>query len=316
MFKTGLKTKRTEFLARSTYRFIQVLTIILLLTLVPLQGVHNLAFAAGTSYDVDWFAADPALNRGQYDPTYMKMTPDNWTAAYGPFPTGRDADPLQNAVLYSPLSPFARDGVTSLEPSYMTLGQITPFEYEIIVDGTTDPEGGVILLEGEWRTHSTSGCNFGYDPDHGIIAAFIDTAEPVTIDPGADATVEGIVSTIINPGTSTEAIGGIIEVSGLDDGDHVIVEVWVVLKDTIACSGGTVQATLKDGQTVHTPPELINTGNRIIPMGQLGSFFSDVDLLLTKSDSPDPVNTQFGATSFNLHSSRFEYSPSGYPKYR
>ncbi len=121
--------------------------------------------------------------------------------------------------------------------------------------------------------------------------------EPVHNDPGGDATVDATVFSITNEGTVTEAISGSIFVSGLDDGDHVVVEVWVALKDTITCTGGTVQASLLDGQTISDAPELINTGNRIIPMGQLGTFFDEVDLLLTKSDSPDPVNTSSGPTS-------------------
>jgi hypothetical protein len=77
---------------------------------------------SGGAYSLKWIAADPALNKAPYLPTYAKITPEMWLAAHsgiypgtttagGPVTTGRAADPLavDRNLLLSGLRPlFAR----------------------------------------------------------------------------------------------------------------------------------------------------------------------------------------------------------------
>jgi len=100
---------------------------------------------AGGSYTFTWRAADPAIDKGSYLPTYDKITPQQWLALNGSYPTGRATDPLVNSVAYaSPTGNNNVDSVPSLAPKDMALGQIVPFQVEIAVKGSTTPENGVI----------------------------------------------------------------------------------------------------------------------------------------------------------------------------
>lgn len=197
---------------------------------------------------------------------------------------------LPHAVAYaSPATPTNLDAVTSLSPKDLALGQVVPFELEIVVSGSTAPGNGVIQFTPYWSTKTTSGNNFGYDPAHQVYAAFVDTSDPGTYDPDSNAKVDSYTSTVVNPGTSNEQIQGTFQVSGLDNGDKVIVEIWVVLKSTIAPgTTGNVQTGLADAQTA--TGNKINTGNQTVPLLQVGKFFTnEADVSVTKSGNPDPV---------------------------
>jgi uncharacterized repeat protein (TIGR01451 family) len=237
------------------------------------------------SYTVKWYAADPAVNRAPYLPTYPKRLPSQQAPVWG-----RAADPLPNAVAYGPTySPSNLDAVTSLMPKDMALGQIVPFEIEISVSGSTTPENGVITFTGQWSTHTKPGDNFGYDPAYRVYGAFVDSADPGSSDGGAPAFASLDSTQLINPGTSNEAFQGKVRVSGLDNGDRVIVEVWVVLKSTIPPGvGGNVESQLVTADTADG--KNITKASQAVNMLQVGTFFTaQADVSVTKSDSPDPV---------------------------
>ncbi|WP_321420771.1 hypothetical protein [uncultured Methanomethylovorans sp.] len=121
-----------------------------------------------------------------------------------------------------------------------------------------------------------------------VYCAFVDTADPGTIDSGTPAKVDSYSSKLVGSG-STEEIQGTLQVSGLDNGDNVIVEIWVVLKSTIPSkTTGNVQTELIDANTA--TGDSISTGKQTVPLLQVGDFFSsDADISVTKIDSPDPV---------------------------
>jgi uncharacterized repeat protein (TIGR01451 family) len=275
-------------LSRPKHRPIISLMLIVTLSASVLMGVVPFeAQAAGGSYTLNWYAADPALNTGPYLPTYEKLTPNELAC---PGNAGRYADPLKDAVAYaSSFSTKNRDAVTSLSPKDMALGQVVPFELEIAVKGSTAPEDGRINATIGFLTKTTSGGNFGYDPNYMIYCAFVDTADAGTIDPGNNAKVDSFTSTLINQGTSNEEILDTFNISGLDDGDNIIVEIWVVLKDEIPAGvSGNVQTELVSAQTASGVK--INTGSQTVPLLQIGTFFtSKADVSVIKEDSSDPV---------------------------
>ncbi|MCU1677737.1 MAG: hypothetical protein JWM93_2495, partial [Frankiales bacterium] len=211
---------------------------------------------------------------------------------------GRASAPLAHAVAYaSPATSANLDAVTSLAPKDMALGQIVPFE--LVVDVSTTPSGP-LTVEPYWLTKTTSGGDFGFDPAYGVACAFVDTADAGTTDPGADARVSGYSSSTGDVGTSNEEIRGAISVSGLQAGDRVVVELWVVLKSTIA-SGvtGNVQSGLT--RAYEGPlANVVNTGNQTIPLLRPQEFSSaSADVSVTKTDGPDPVQ-QGGALAYIL----------------
>jgi hypothetical protein len=188
----------------------------------------------------------------------------------------------------------------------MALGQIVPFQVEITVNGSTTPENGIIEFTPYWLAKTTSGGNFGFDPNYKVIAAFVDAADPGTSDPGNNAKVDSFNSSIAFAGTNDEQIQSNIRVSGLENGDKVIVEIWVVLKDTIPVgSQGNVQTGLVSAKTANN--ETINTGNQTVPLLRVQEFFSsDADLSVIQSDSSanpivitagdDPAQVALGST--------------------
>ena len=249
--------------------------------------------AAG-SYSLNFTAADPKINNAPYLPTYTKVKPSQMACPTPSGSAGRAADPLTHAVFGNP-----KDSVESLAPPDMALGQIVPFEVKIAVSGSTTPENGVILFTPYWLTKVTSGGDFGYDPAYEVYCAFVDTADAATVDPGANAKVDSWTDTVLNVGTSNEQIQGTFQISGLDSGDSVIVEIWVVLKSIIPAGiSGNVQSGMGGAQTA--AGATINTGNQTVPLLQVGSFFTaDADVSVTKSDTPDPV-TQGQPLTYNL----------------
>lgn len=265
------------------------------------QGLTSYADAmtaftdAAGSYDLKWYAADPAVNKAPYLPTYAKLPPALLPCTAPSGGSGRAADPLANSVAYaSPPTPANLDAVTSLAPKNMALCQIVPFFLEINVTGSTDPENGIITINPEWLAKTTSGGDFGFDPAYGVYCAFVDTADPGTTDLGVSAKVDSYTSSTLQPGTSNERIKGTIQVSGLNNGDRIIVEIWVVLKCTIpAGTTGNVQTSPGDA---HTGPsnvtgDTIKVGTQTVPLLRVQEFFSsDADVQVTKSDTPDPVS--------------------------
>ncbi|MDO9212310.1 MAG: Calx-beta domain-containing protein [Methylococcales bacterium] len=264
---------------------------------------------SGGSYTIKWYAADPAVNKAPFLPTYEKLTPAEYLASHGGvYPTGSATDPLPNAEAYaSPPIPSNLDAVTSLTPKDLELGQIVPFFIEITVSGSTAPENGVITVTPEWLAKTTSGGDFGFNPAYGVLAAFVDKGDPQYTDTGALATVTGIHTTTLDVGGNNERIHSDITVSGLTDGDKVIVEVWVVLKNTITSSvTGNVQTSIFGAGTGSGPIVItgggknadISTGNQTVPLLQVGDFFSaSADLSVIKSDSPDATTNPIDLTA-------------------
>ena len=265
---------------------------VILIGLVQGMLPTQVAMAAGGAYTIKFYAADPSISHAPYLPTYAKKMPAQQTCSTPSGGTGRAADPLTDAVAYKPGAAVQNsnlDAVTSLAPKDMALGQIVPFEVEIAVKGSTAPENGTISFTLGWDTRNNS-TNFGYDPTYMVYCAFVDTGDAGTVDPGNNAKVNSWTSTLANPGTSTEQIRGTFTVSGLNDNDNVIVEIWVVLKSTIPANpSGNVQAQVIGAAT--TPQnDTIASGAQNLPLLQLGTFYSAIaDLSVSKSDSPDPV---------------------------
>jgi len=242
---------------------------------------ENFYLSAGGDYSIDFSAGDPS--------NYPIFLPGD--ISNPPIPPGRANSPIIDAS--SKGSPGT--GVESLTPEDMALGQIVPFEFRISV-GTppvcpTDG-GDCITIVAEFRTRTTSGGDFGYDPTYGALAAFVDAGDP-NASGDTDANVTSLNSTLIDIGSNKEAIQVTFEVCGLDPADgEVVVEVWMVLKNSIGPSvTGNVQSYLIDATTSGTgdcAPEAndnISTGNQTVPLLQVGQFFSsDVDVSVTKSD--------------------------------
>ena len=279
-----------------------------LLTATGETGTATTTFTdAGGAYTLKFSAADPVL----YIPSIPY--PASLTA-----PTGRG-----NGEILIPHAQF-NDGsndvkVESLAPETMALGQIVPFEIKIKVAGAVTPENGVITLVIGWNTLTTNSNDFGYDsrPDdigYGVYGAFIDIGDGAYTDGGAQATVTNFIWSIIN-----DEIVGVFTVSGLDNGDEVVMETWMVLDDDIPSgTGGNVQSRLIDAatgsdQTINVANsgtitlvngDNITTGNQTVPLLRTKEFFtSDVELSVTKTDDIDPIGIgetlTYTVTAFN-----------------
>ena len=284
VLKDNLRTSHLS-LKIPDYRSMFSLTIILVLsTTFVLSIVPFEAQAAGGAYSLKWYSADPSLNSSPYLPTYAKLTPSQLAS---PGTAGRYADPLSNAVAYGPTG-STLDAVSSSAPKDMALGQIVPYEMVIRVDGSTTPENGRISFTTTFDANTTSGDNFGFDPAYMIYAAFVDTADAGTRDPGNNAKVDNYTSVRTGSGSS-QKIQGTFNISGLDNGDKVVVEIWVVLKPTIpANAGGNVQTGVSGARTV--TGDTISSGSQTVPLLQVGKFITaDADVSVTKTDVPDPV---------------------------
>ncbi|WP_161878464.1 Cna B-type domain-containing protein [Alkalibacterium sp. MB6] len=221
----------------------------------------DITILSGGSYSIDFSAYDTDF----YD---FSLPLD-----YPTPPTGRAADPMSTP---------ASDTVESLQPENLALGQIVPFEAKISVTGTTSPEDGMMQFTAGWETVTTNGSNFGFDPNYMVFAGFVDTVD--STDPGNDATVYDIDASLVG----TE-IQGTFYLSGMDTGDTIIVEMWVVLKDTLPEKvGNTVQTRLISAKTA--TGDKINTGNQTVPLNQTSTFTSvEADVSIIKSDEPDPL---------------------------
>lgn len=239
---------------------------------VTVIGATTGRTATTTFYDS---AGSYSLTFRSYDPTYYDF---KLPSSYPTLPSGRAQDPMPGANSAQTLA--------SLNPSNLALGQIVPFEIKITVNGSVAPENGTINILNGWNTLTTNNSNFGFDPAYGVLAAFVDTTAPFTVDPRANATVSSFTSALVG-----SEIQGNFTVSGLDSGDTVILEVWVVLKKIIPERvSGNVQSRLISANTVATPPAKISTGNQTIPLLRVNDFLTtNVDVSLVKSDLIDPL---------------------------
>ncbi len=225
-----------------------------------------------SEYSLNWYAADPVVGSAPYLPSYRKLGPASLPPPEAARLTGRAVDPLRNAVAYGP-SANELDALTSLGGEPMCLGQVVPFEAVIAVDGGPGPEKGTIEFSASWSTYTTSNDQFGYDKNYMVYCAFVDPADPGSIDPHFNARVESYSSRIINPGAIDEKIQGTFRVSGLDTGDRVIVEIWVVLMSTLPGHvGGTIASDLVSAEKATIPPEPITTGTKTISIGNLSKI--------------------------------------------
>ncbi|HXJ57185.1 MAG TPA: HYR domain-containing protein, partial [Verrucomicrobiae bacterium] len=223
------------------------------------------------NYDLKFYVADPDSGTGPYSPTYLEFGPDSLPCPEDARLTGRALDPLRNAVAYAPSGQL--DALTSIGNVPLAFGQIVPFETVIQVTGGVGPERGTIEFTAAWSTYTTSNNRFGYDPNYMVYCAFVDAADPGSIDPNLNARVESYSSMVINPGTIAERIQGTFRVSGLDSGDRVVVEIWMVLMSSMEShSGGTVAADLVSAQTASVPPVPITIGNQTDSLGNLSKI--------------------------------------------
>jgi hypothetical protein len=219
---------------------------------------HHRQLGSGGSYSIDFAAANP----DDYIP-------------YVPMPA--DCAPIVgrgDGSLVIPMADFS-DGsadvkVESLMPPDMVMGQIVPFVIKISVSG--DVESGNIQFEAGWSTMTTSNKDFGYEyTNYGVYAAFVDTSDGAHNDPGGDATV----SSFSWDASVGDEILGTFDISGLDDGDEVVVEVWVVLRDWAASNAnGNVHSGMVVGGAHTEEGDEINVGQQTIPVMLGGNSFS------------------------------------------
>lgn len=208
-----------------------VLAILLLVLLLPAPAVLA---THGGEFSINSRAADPV--------TYSTVFPLTQSCPSG----GRAAEPIAGAQHST--------GVNSLTPSDMVLGEIVPFEFLVTVGGAA-PADSSIELVATWDTVTTPSGAFGFDETYMVYCAFVDTADPSTSDPEADASAS-VTSSLVG-----DQIEGTFVVVGLDPGDVVVVEAWVVL-DRRAPPGvsGNVQSRMSSARTLTPDVDTINLG--------------------------------------------------------
>ncbi|WJJ97206.1 T9SS type A sorting domain-containing protein [Algibacter luteus] len=245
--------------------------------------------AGGDYDDMDFEAGDPDL--------YPRVT---YAQVSGSLPVG-------NANSASPGFPIpgADHGtsVESLQPSNLGLGQVVPFLLEFGMDPGSTCANDCMTFVASWRTKTTANSNFGFDESLGVIAAFVDSGDPFHNDTGTTATVVSF-SWVFD---GVNEIIGTIKVCGIDPGDDLVVEMWLVLDDALpgGSLSGNIQTALEDAETSGTgtgscaPGSSISTGNQTVPLNQVGKFKTeDVDIAISKVDNADPVpyNTDYTYT--------------------
>ena len=120
-------------------------------------------------------------------------------------------------------------------PANTIRGQAIPFEILLSVPETpsdSDRVGFELDL-----TPARDPGPAGFDPDQGIVCAFVDTGDPLTNDSATPA------SLALDP--ADESDGSRFSVNGLDPGDVVVVEAWGVLTSSTAARPGSPTATLR-----------------------------------------------------------------------
>jgi LPXTG-motif cell wall-anchored protein len=168
----------------------------------------------------------------------------------------------------------------------MVLGEIVPFEFEVTVGGAA-PADSSIELHAQWDTVTTppSG-DFGYSETYLVYCAFVDTADPSTSDPDGDASASFSSSLV---GTQ---IDGVFVVVGLDPGDVVIVEAWVVLDSSVPAGiSGNVQSRMVDAQTLTPDVDTINVGAETVNLQPDEDFLRAILLLKLIGAGSDPSQT-------------------------
>lgn len=169
-------------------------------------------------------------------------------------PMGRAADPLAGAQ-------FAT-GVTSLASDVLELGQIVAFQFHITVDPASVSDGST-QFSANWGSQTTSGADFGYAD---ILCAFVDSGDPSASETDQDATASFAKATF-----DTEITGTFV-VSGLDPGEQVVVEVWVLLDAAIPPgAAGNVEAELPGPG-----------GTQIIPLLNVEAFQGPGTIIIEK----------------------------------
>jgi hypothetical protein len=226
------------------------------------------SIANSSSYSLKLYAADPNPSSGPYQPTYLKFGPGSLTPPVG----GRAQDPLRNAVAYGPTA-NTLDALTSMGSANLCLGQVVPYEAVINVSGGPGLERGTIDFTAYWNTYTSSNNRFGYDTNYMIYAAFVDCGDPGNYDQNNNARVQSFSSKVVNPGTINEAIQGTFTVSGLDSGDQIVVEIWVVLDSSMPDhTSGNIAAGLVSAQKDSNPPQPITTGTQTTVIGNIGKL--------------------------------------------
>jgi hypothetical protein len=222
-----------------------------------LRGKRSLKYG-GLAYQIDFAAADPDLYTTPI-PYPEKFALDDIIVGRG---NGEDSISFAKFNDGSSTGGDSNVKVESLMPETMYLGQIVPFEIKITVTGLEAPEDGNIQFTAGWSTETTSGGDFGYDKTIGVLAAFVDTGDGAHNDQGENATVSWFDWSIVDD----NEIQGVFNITGLDDGDEVVVEVWVVVDNTFPSAGatGNVHSRLIDATT--SQGDAINTGTQTIPM--------------------------------------------------
>ena len=280
--------------------FFNFVTILLLLGFsFGLVGEFTPVKAAGGAYTIKFSAAQSE----DYIPGIPY--PDFLT----PYPVFRDHGDLWIPNAYYTIPDGVKASIESINPYGMALCQVVPFEFEITVNGDIIPENGVISITAGWSTETTSNIQFGYNEtvvgtagegEKGILAAFIDTDDGSYIDYdeeegyliGDPAQVDSYSTEIIyNNANYPIEIQGTFQVSGLDDGDQVVMEVWLVLDCELPDKvNGNVASRLIEAHTVATLQDTISTGNQTVPLLQVGGFTeTSVSLSVYKIDDNTPA---------------------------
>ncbi len=225
----------------------------------------------GSSYAINFYGADADPGSGPYSPTYLRFGPADLPCPTTAMLTGRATDPLRNAVAFSTNGQL--DALTSLGGVPLNLGQIVPFEAVIQMSGAPGPERGTVEFSASWATYTTANQYFGFDTNYMVYCAFVDDGDPGSIDPNKNARVESVSSTIINRGQVDEQILGTFRVTGLDPGDQVVVEIWMVLDSTQPKNvGGNIAAQLVSAAKFLNPPVPISIGSKTISLGNLNKM--------------------------------------------
>jgi hypothetical protein len=242
------------------------------------QQGHRSLKSGGLAYQIDFAAADPDLynTRTPYPGMYKVID----GRGDGTIPDAKFNDGTSNS------EPSANVEVESLMPESLYLRQIVPFEIKITVSGLEDTEDDKIQFTAGWSTETTSKDEFGYDQTYGVLAAFVDTADGAHIDPGMNALVTNFTwSHVTDENNHGNEIQAVFNIEGLDDGDEVVIEVWMVLQSTIpAGATGNVHSRLIDARTLKTD-SAINTELQTVPMMNVkeGSPSTDKFIFATRA---------------------------------
>lgn len=265
--------------SRLNLRVWQTILLILPVIVILLMGTQQ-AFAAGGDFSITHRVADPL--------DYPSRLPND--PLIGDYPVGWGSTP--SALDLAEFGDSPGDSVTSLAPDNLGLGQIVIFEYKIVVAASAKSPEDTIQFRYFWDSETTNNGDFGYDEDFGVIAAFVDTSDAGNANLDGDETVSDLSWTSVENDADPldDQIQGTIIVSGLDAGDSVVIEVWVVLDDTILTGiTGNVATGMIDAET--SAGSTINVGQNTIPLLKVGEFLTKAiaDVSIIKSDDPDPV---------------------------